>query len=71
MSIENHNFSDTQLQLNTLQPIKGQDLSIYFHDAFYGDPNEQEEGDEVSFELDKQDVIALAKHFELTSEDIK
>jgi len=69
--ISAHKFSDTQLELNTLEPSKGDDLSIYFTDAFYSDSDEREDGDEVRFEIDKGDVIALVKHFGLTAEDIK
>ena len=70
MSIENHELFDEQILLNTVKPIKGQDLSFYFHDAFYSDTDERDCGDEVNFELSKEDVIALAKHFELTESDL-
>ena len=69
MNIEEYEFEDTQILLNAIGQYKGQGLSIYFHDIFYD--NNREDGNEVCFDLMKNDVIALAKHFKLTAEDIK
>jgi len=65
MRIEDHDFSDSRITLNTLQPDKGCDLSFYFPDEYI--EGDEFEGNNVDFELSIEDIKALAIHAGLIS----
>ncbi|MCP4528560.1 MAG: hypothetical protein GY833_21995 [Aestuariibacter sp.] len=57
--IVHHEFSDAQWELNTLSPQEGVELSLYRPEP------DNEDGDEATINLSKEDVAALARHYGL------
>lgn len=67
MSIEKYNFHDEQLDLD----FENSDVNTVNMAVFYHDITSSTHESDVSFHLVKCDVIALAKHFKLTSDDLE
>ena len=66
MSIEDYVFHNDELELDA----DNSDLNTVNMHVFYQDTRDAHESD-VGFYLVKDDVIALAKHFKLTPNDIE
>ena len=67
-NMKNYEFYDSTIAVNNLHPIKSEMINIYTPEFF---TDEKDECSQLEFELSREDVIALAIHYELTAKDLK